>query len=1005
MFEQIKKIVKTVTNPYEFADKVGEISEERKKKGDIHELEEIKNEEKNTEFNEEGNFEYAEFVTRHKHQKKMRILRLLRVIGTSEATKTKINNQSVFESILQDFGDGSVSFVTLYSGGPKEDTLICYGVVMEGNSNDREKMIEKTGHYIETLETKFRSRYKNIDIVPLTRKESYLFSKFGYNHLTVLRGVPRSDNAMGSQTGTNHSNPFMNDRQVGEVILGGFEATKKNGVMETEDYLFLFVLDPIQPQEILDGINYLNYLLNRTDASMQYGKGESDSIGFPLLMTPSVGEQFGTGTSESDSVQHTVSDGVSDGTMWNESKQMSQTKTEGEGEAHQKMGGTNESQMKGKADSAGGTAGVKFLIDAGGNYNHTWNESNTTTTIDTEGNTTSKQTSESEMTGAGTSNGGSKSTSHTVQDGSGHVNGKSVNEGKTNALSGVGGVSQNNALNVMRQLKDYQNIYATEILQRNLIRYQRGYNDGMMFEARMMILTKSKEGKVLAEELAKSAYKDENASIPVRVQRYDKNEEKKLIEHVKGFSRPFATEKRKYLVEDNRYTTFITANEAAASAPPQENYAGYTSSFDEIPPAATKPGVMADGLGIGKQIDVNQNEVTSYEYKIPFGSLGHIGVFGNSGSGKTQLLFKLIKELRKKKYNVLSLDWAKNHRKMLGLLNEKSSVRFNSFNPKMELLKINFLVPPKGVSKEVWNAKIVYFLCHSFGFGRRQYATIKHCVDLVTRKKTNPTMKDLIEEIEEFKIVLANLNQRGQLTFQQEEMFVSMNARFDEFKDEWKLAYKLFNDGPFTPIETLVEGDFFHLIECATLPENIKKFMMNTILTGIYLFCKSADQELPKPMFVILEEAHSVLGGGGDTQDPLPKDEDIFEEISREARNYKLFVVYVCQEPQKIEEQIFGNLMITITFRLTEKEGRDRIVASGGRDPVRYDVDLVKWIGSQPVGYCLVRLNQFQHVREGQFVPVKVDYEKMEKITDELFLKMYRKLTTSGRNNALREKK
>jgi hypothetical protein len=114
-------------------------------------------------------------------------------------------------------------------------------------------------------------------------------------------------------------------------------------------------------------------------------------------------------------------------------------------------------------------------------------------------------------------------------------------------------------------------------------------------------------------------------------------------------------------------------------------------------------------------------------YYSPFGIkedewIQHIGIFGRSGSGKTNVAYIIIKELKKKSKPFLIFDWKKNYRDLLSDEQFKDLLVF-TVGTKTSPFFFNPLIPPPGTPPKVliksvknilFFPRIVKFLTYSY---------------------------------------------------------------------------------------------------------------------------------------------------------------------------------------------------------------------------------------------------------------------------------------------------
>ena len=95
--------------------------------------------------------------------------------------------------------------------------------------------------------------------------------------------------------------------------------------------------------------------------------------------------------------------------------------------------------------------------------------------------------------------------------------------------------------------------------------------------------------------------------------------------------------------------------------------------------------------------------------------LMHTAILGRSGSGKTNVVYCLLKQLMKNKTPFLIFDWKKNYRKLL--LKEKDLL---VFTPGLDVspLYFNPLIPPPNVAPKIWKEFLASVIGYSYFIGR-----------------------------------------------------------------------------------------------------------------------------------------------------------------------------------------------------------------------------------------------------------------------------------------------
>lgn len=956
-------------------------------------------------FDEEtGQFDYAMFKNankKEKNQTKTRILRLFRVKSVPSDIRVLQNNEESFKNILNDFAKENVSFVNLYAFKPGKNLMICYGVLTEiekekknGKQETEEEAIERSlnesKNYIQALETKFRVAYRNVEIVNLEMDDDWVLEGFHYNHLTIARGNPKADGGMGAKTGsTPYGNAPQMGRQVVETILKGVTGKRSNETAQGFPFLMYTVFDKLDKNEVLRVMHEVNNMLGKLATSKQMAMSDSASFSMPMMMGMGFGEMFGesstdtVGSTHSEAMQSSQTDTNTTGTA----------KATGGAEAYGSSAGQTEQVSNQNSSTQTNTkqAGWNQFVNIGGseaNANQAGlTESQGVNNSTSETTTRNFSDTQSQSSALANTRGETITAAQSEQSAHGKSSGQSEN---ANIASGI---STGDNSGVTRMQLDYFFETAVMIYSQYHERVYTSLRDGM-YDYRMMVLTPDTTTKVIIEELIKQSYVDNHTPLPIQIEKLTEKEENELIQYARSMTKPMTLEKRVAIPDRYRFSTYITPREASAFNLPQVNLPGYNSSYDPVPESIAYFGEMEGEAKIGQQLYGAFNQKSPYPYTLKMKDLGHMGVFSMTGQGKTVFLQRFLSEVHNKfGLNVLLFDWTINHRTLVGHIKDPSKFRFGTFKQDYFMFKFNPLRTPPGVPQATWHATVAELFCHSMGLGDRSFRIIKKVLKKTKEKgvrlNKEATMKDFVEEIDmEFQRRRMEYEQNGlKMPFNEQETFASMKERIGEWVDNDHPVYHSMcdpgNEG-FLKIEEMIDGDFVHLIECKHLPADVKKFVINIITAGIFHYCSSRNIKLKKPCYLVFEEAHAVLHTPTG-KEPINVDETIFETINREARNYNLFIAYVCQSPEKLPELIFDNLPLRVVLQLPSIEGKEKIVAAGGRDPMRMDVDLVKWLSRMPVGTCLIRNSKFQHISEGEFAAVMVNPMYDANLDDEYF--------------------
>jgi hypothetical protein len=122
----------------------------------------------------------------------------------------------------------------------------------------------------------------------------------------------------------------------------------------------------------------------------------------------------------------------------------------------------------------------------------------------------------------------------------------------------------------------------------------------------------------------------------------------------------------------------------------------------------------------------------------------HVAIFSSTGMGKTTLVINMLLQMlsREKPIPFLVTDWKRDLRHL--------TRKLPILVLRWEWLKINFLQPPKGVSKKQWMMMVADIFAHVFGFFSASENYMMQFMDRLYKehKDCYPTLQELYEAIE-----------------------------------------------------------------------------------------------------------------------------------------------------------------------------------------------------------------------------------------------------------------
>lgn len=288
----------------------------------------------------------------------------------------------------------------------------------------------------------------------------------------------------------------------------------------------------------------------------------------------------------------------------------------------------------------------------------------------------------------------------------------------------------------------------------------------------------------------------------------------------------------------------------------------------------------------------------------------HVLITGMPGSGKTNLAFLLIDGFLRSGKPFMVFDWKRSYRNLLTL---SDNIMVFTVGRRVAPFYWNPLVPPRGTPPDVWLAKLVEIIGHSFllGYGASSIfrKAINECYEkagIYEGSKDFPDMFDVMRSIENHRPKTSSWRERGW---------------FDSAKRSVELLTfrnigEVFSKRKSFPLEKLLDKNV--IFELDFLQEDSKIFFIESMFLWIYHY-RMAEQE--KEVFkhaTIIEEAHHVISKDKERKDGK---ETIIDVMLREIREFGEGIILIDQMPSKISSSALSNTYATVCFNV--KSGND----------------------------------------------------------------------------------
>jgi len=345
--------------------------------------------------------------------------------------------------------------------------------------------------------------------------------------------------------------------------------------------------------------------------------------------------------------------------------------------------------------------------------------------------------------------------------------------------------------------------------------------------------------------------------------------------------------------------------------------------------------------------------------------LTHVGVFGSSGYGKTNLVQWLILNLVKKEIPVVIFDFSKrNYRDLLSLPELKDKIRVYTVGRNVSSFRFNPLKPPEGIQISQWAKEFSEVFDHAYWMmGGGRHIILKALDDVYKASNPGyPKMRELKDWLEKFAMSRKSSRERNWIATAQRPLeslcFRELGDVFD--CEEGILPSEFFKKGRIT------------ILELDALSTNDKTFFIEIMLQWIRDVALVSTKREKLIGVVALEEAHHVLNREKSKTLGM---ETVMDLIFREVRELGIGMIYVDQHPSLISYPALGNTSthIYMNLGLDTKYSSDILDASNMLG-LKYEEE-GDYLRRLPIGHAfiLMRMLAFPNPFLVEFPLVKIE--------------------------------
>ncbi|HHE65354.1 MAG TPA: hypothetical protein ENL09_04960, partial [Bacteroidetes bacterium] len=306
--------------------------------------------------------------------------------------------------------------------------------------------------------------------------------------------------------------------------------------------------------------------------------------------------------------------------------------------------------------------------------------------------------------------------------------------------------------------------------------------------------------------------------------------------------------------------------------------------------------------------------------------LQNLGIFGRSGSGKTNLAFHIIQQLDCNRIPYLFFDNKRTLRHLIPRLRNKVNV----YTPGRSLSKFSFnpFITPPGLETPVYINQLVDVLANAFTLGDGSRSILQKAIfACYSQGNHSPLIKDIIAEID--KIESKERIRGWKISALRALETLSFSNIITNKASQKELTQKL------------IEGNT--VIELDGLGDGARKFLIPIIYQWIFQvkLCSPVREKLT--MGVFIDEAHLIFDNRSSGS--------LMERLLRQTRELGIGTVVMDQTPSLMSKVVLANCYANVFLNLVSASDLSKAAAV-----CLLDADEKKYFSMLPVGQGIVKL-------------------------------------------------
>lgn len=320
--------------------------------------------------------------------------------------------------------------------------------------------------------------------------------------------------------------------------------------------------------------------------------------------------------------------------------------------------------------------------------------------------------------------------------------------------------------------------------------------------------------------------------------------------------------------------------------------------------------------------------------------LRHIGIFGTTGSGKTNCAFILLSILRRMGKPFLVFDWKRNYRDLLALP-DFANMKVYTIGREESPLLFNPLIPPPGTSAQIWLKKLIEVMCHAYFLGEGVAYLLQKAIDQTYSDAgvhcgdagEYPTFRDVLA-------VLERTEAKGRKALWMDSTLRTLGVLcFGEFGRVLNIAHP-------PRIDSLLSESA--VLELDALTNSDKTLFIEALLLWIHHYRMAQPEREVFKHAILIEEAHHILLR---KKQEMTGNEAITDIILREIRELGEAIILLDQHPSLISLPALGNTYTTLCFGLKHRADMHTIA-----DSLLLSRDEIDYLGQLETGLAITKL-------------------------------------------------